>query len=184
VERLGFSSIPAIRPSRISATPNRSASGTSLSRIFAPAACLMKSSTASRTVPAIMLSPKITQIFWTVREMFSQRQRVGDAALAFPIGVIQMLQSKFPAIGQQPEEVSGIPAGDHQDLAETGSTRVWIGNKCLLVILVSGDKRLPEPPARTARQYGAFQRHTPPYLGLEDLETLRIYHNQLVASDP
>ena len=37
-----------------------------------------------------------------VGEMFGQSQRVGDAALAFLVSVINMLQSEFLAIGQQP----------------------------------------------------------------------------------
>jgi hypothetical protein len=32
-----------------------------------------------------------------------------------------VFQPEFPAVGEQPEEVSGIPAaGDHQDLANPG----------------------------------------------------------------
>ena len=40
-----------------------------------------------------------------IGEMFGQRQRVGDAAFAFLIGVIDVLQSEMFAVGQQSQEI-------------------------------------------------------------------------------
>ena len=56
-----------------------------------------------------------------VREMFGQRQRVGDTAFTFLVSVIQVFQPEFPAVGQQPQEVPGIAAPcHHHDLLDAG----------------------------------------------------------------
>ena len=47
-------------------------------------------------------------------KVLGQRQRVGDAAFAFLIGVIQMLQSEFLAVRQQPQKIAGVPPARHQ----------------------------------------------------------------------
>ncbi len=39
-------------------------------------------------------------------EVFRQSQRLGNAALAFLVGVVDMFQSKFFAVGQQTKEIA------------------------------------------------------------------------------
>ena len=66
-----------------------------------------------------MLSPRITQIAIAIGEMFRQPKRVGDAAFAFLIRVVQMLQRRIFPICQQPQKIAGIAsAGDQQDLLD------------------------------------------------------------------
>ena len=84
-----------MRPSRISATPKRSASGTSLSRILAPAFWLSKILDRLADVAFDDVVAQDDADALAVGEMFGQRQRVGDAAFAFLIGVVQMLQAEF-----------------------------------------------------------------------------------------
>ena len=65
----------------------------------------------------MMLSPRITQIAPAIGKMFRQRQRIRDAAFALLVGVIQVLQAEFLAVGQQPQKVPRIAsAGDDQNL--------------------------------------------------------------------
>src|SRR5580698_3629550 len=52
-----------------------------------------------------------------IGEMLGQAQGVRDAAFAFLIGVVQMLQAEFLAVGQQAQEISRVAsARHHQDL--------------------------------------------------------------------
>ena len=54
-----------------------------------------------------------------VGEMFGQRQRVGDAALAFLVGVVDVRQAELFAIRQQAQKIAGIlAAGDDQNIAD------------------------------------------------------------------
>ena len=56
-----------------------------------------------------------------VGEMFGQRQGVGDAAFAFLVGVVDVLQAELLAVGQQAQKIAGIPAaGDDQDVLDPG----------------------------------------------------------------
>ena len=51
--------------------------------------------------------------------MLGQSQRIGDAALALLIGVIDVAQPELFAIGQQPQKVSRVlAAGDDQDIPD------------------------------------------------------------------
>ncbi len=60
--------------------------------------------------------------------MFDQRERLGDAAFAFLVCVIQMFQSKRFAVAEQPEKIAGgIAAGDDHDVVIPAFTSVWIG---------------------------------------------------------
>ena len=53
----------------------------------------------------------------SVGKVFGQPQGIGNAAFAFLIGVVEVLQAEFPAVGEQPQEVARIaPARHHQDL--------------------------------------------------------------------
>ena len=66
---------------------------------------LLESSTASRTMLSMMLWPQDHADLLAVGEMFGQSQRVGDTALAFLVGAIQLFPRKFPAVGQLPAGV-------------------------------------------------------------------------------
>ena len=55
-----------------------------------------------------------------VGEVLGQRERVGDAAFAFLVGVVQMLESEFLAVGEQAQKIARIAAaGDQQDILES-----------------------------------------------------------------
>src|SRR2546427_8391093 len=54
-------------------------------------------------------------------KVFGQRKGGGDASLAFLIGVVEVLQTKFFAVPQEPEKVTGAVASlDDQDLLDPG----------------------------------------------------------------
>ena len=68
---------------------------------------------------SMMLSPRTTQIGSSAREIFRQAKGFGDAAFAFLIGVIDVLQPEVAAIAQQAQEIAGIlAAGDQQDFLD------------------------------------------------------------------
>ena len=46
--------------------------------------------------------------------MLGQSQGVRDAAFAFLIGIVQMLQSEFLAVRQQTQEVARVPSARDQ----------------------------------------------------------------------
>ena len=51
--------------------------------------------------------------------MLGQRQRVGDAAFAFLIRVVDVLQAELFAVGQQPQKIARIAAaGDDHDVLD------------------------------------------------------------------
>ena len=55
----------------------------------------------------------------TLGEVLRQGQRVGDAALAFLVGIVETLQSEIRAVSQEPEEVAGaVATGDDQDIRD------------------------------------------------------------------
>jgi hypothetical protein len=57
--------------------------------------------------------------FFAIREVFGEPQRVGDAALALLIGVIEMRQAELLTVGQQAQKIARITtAGDQQNVPE------------------------------------------------------------------
>ena len=53
--------------------------------------------------------------------MLAERERSGDPALAFLIGVVEMLQAELPPVAQQAQEVAGVLApGDDEDVGDAG----------------------------------------------------------------
>ena len=93
---------------------------TSFSRILAPAGLLLEIIHRLADVAFDDVVAQNHADLLAVGEMFGQRQGVGDAAFAFLIGIIQMLQPEFPPVGEQPQEIAGIPAaGHHQDFLES-----------------------------------------------------------------
>ena len=60
--------------------------------------------------------------------MFDQRKRVGNAAFAFLIGVVQMLQAEFLAVAEQPQKVAReLPPVTIMMSVMPALTSVWIG---------------------------------------------------------
>src|SRR5215831_8556026 len=56
-----------------------------------------------------------------VGEMFSKTKRVRNAAFAFLVGIVNVVQAPLLTVGQQSQKVAGISAsGDDQDVAHTG----------------------------------------------------------------
>ena len=69
----------------------------------------------------MMLSPRTTQIFSPSAKCSASAERVGDAALAFLVGVIEVFEPELLAVGQQAQKIAGVPAaGDEQDLVDAG----------------------------------------------------------------
>src|SRR6266516_4728378 len=62
------------------------------------------------------------------RKVFGQRQRGGDASLAFLVGVVDVLQTKFFAVPQEPEKIAGAVAYVTIRISWIpASTSVWMG---------------------------------------------------------
>ena len=157
---LGFSSIPTIRPSRTSATPNRSASGTSLSRIFAPLSCASKVfGHVGGCCVSMMLSPRMTQMLrrrQSARPSPARRRcrlRLPDKCSP---GASGRTPCRWPAGAGSRRNCGrrsrpGSPGCPHPPGSGWGS-RSWAcrrsGSRCLLVILVRGNMRLPVPPGQ------------------------------------
>jgi len=49
-----------------------------------------------------------------VGEMLRQRQRVGNAALAFLVGVVDVLEAESLTVGQEAQKVTGVAAAGHE----------------------------------------------------------------------
>ena len=59
--------------------------------------------------------------FLTVGKVLGQGQRIGNAALAFLIGVVQVSEPELLAIGEQAQKIARVsPAGHQQDIADSG----------------------------------------------------------------
>ena len=115
----------------------------------------------------MMLSPRIDADALAVGEMLGQRQRVRDAAFAFLIGVVQMLQAELAAVGQQAQKIARIPAaGDDQNLSNARIHQRLDGvvNHGLVVnrqqVLVGDLGQRKHAAAGTARQHDALQKAT------------------------
>ena len=116
----GFSSIPTTFLPRISATPNRCASVTSLRRIFAPSLLLLEvlHGLADIVFNNVVAEDDADRL--AGGEILRQTQGFGNAAFAFLIGIIQMLQPKIAAVSQQAEKISGIfSARDEKDFFDS-----------------------------------------------------------------
>ena len=50
-------------------------------------------------------------------KVLRQAQRLSDAAFAFLIGIIQMLQSEIPAVSQQPEKIACVLSACDQKIS-------------------------------------------------------------------
>ena len=113
--------MPTMRSPASSATPKRSASGTSFEQDVRALRLLAE---AVGRLPDVALDDVVAQHdadLLAVGEMFGQRQSVGDAAFAFLVGVVDVLQAELLAVGQQAQEIAGIPAaGDDQDVLDAG----------------------------------------------------------------
>ena len=56
-----------------------------------------------------------------VDEMLGQAQGVGDAAFAFLVGVVDVLEAEVAAVGEKPQKVARIlTAGDDEDVGDGG----------------------------------------------------------------
>src|SRR5262249_43933993 len=56
-----------------------------------------------------------------VGEMFSKTKRVRNAAFAFLVGIVNVVQAPLLTVGQQSQKVAGIStSGDDQNVAHTG----------------------------------------------------------------
>ncbi len=77
-----------------------------------------------RRVPDIALDDVVAEDhadLVAVGEVLGQPQGVGDAAFAFLVGVVDVLEAELFAVGQQAQEIAGIaPAGDDQNVADAG----------------------------------------------------------------
>ncbi len=98
--------------------------------------------------------------------MFGQRQRVGDAAFAFLVGVVDMLQAELLAVGQQAQKIAGIPAAGHdQDVpdARIHQRLDRVVNHRLVVnrqqMLVGDFGQGKQPAARAAGENDALHKH-------------------------
>ena len=157
-----------MRPSRISATPKRSASCDLFQQNLGAGPLLLE---ILRHVPDAAFDDVVAQDHadrFAVGEMLGQAQRVGDAAFALLVGVVQMLQTEFLAIRQQAQEIAGIPpARHHQDLPNTRIHQGLDGvvNHGLVVdrkqVLVGDLGEGKQSAARSARKNNALHRATP-----------------------
>ena len=101
-----------MRPPETSATPKRSASVTSLSRICAPCAWLTK---PVGGLPDIAFDDVVAEHYadlLAVGEMFGQVESVRDAAFAFLVGVVNVLEAELLAVrrgGAESHRNSGRP---------------------------------------------------------------------------
>ena len=98
-----------------------------------------------------------------VGEVFRQSQRVGNAAFAFLVGVIDVGKIEGAAVAEQPQEVAGvIAARDDQQVADAGIDERLDGieNHRLVVnrqkMLVGDLGQRREPRAQTAGENDAF----------------------------
>ena len=112
--------MPTIWSPRSSATPNRSASGTSFRRIFAPHSWASKASTAA---PYTLLEDVVAEDhadLVAIGKMLGQAQSVGNAAFALLIRVVQVRETELLTVGKQAEEIAGVSAaGYEQDVLDT-----------------------------------------------------------------
>ena len=95
--------------------------------------------------------------------MLGQRQRIGDAALAFLVRVVDVLQTEMLAIGQQAQKITRVLApGHHQDVANPRIHQRLDGviDHRLVVdrqqVLVGDLGQRKQPASRTPRQYDAL----------------------------
>ena len=157
--------MPTMRSPAISATPKRSASGTSLSRMCGARGCWRKRSAAAADVALDDVVAQDDADLLAVGEVLGQRQGVGDAAFAFLVGVVDVLQAELFAVGQQAQEIARVAAaGDDQDVLDPGvhqrldgivDHRLVIDRQQMLV----GDFGEREQTAsRTSGQHDTFHR--------------------------
>jgi hypothetical protein len=97
--------------------------------------------------------------------VLGQRQRVGDAAFALLVGVVNVLQPELFAVGQKPQEIARIPAArDHQDVVNAGVHQRLNGvinhrpvvNGQQMLVRDFGQRK--EPATRAAGEYNAFHK--------------------------
>ena len=100
-------------------------------------------------------------------EMFDQRQRCRDSALAFLIGVVQMLQSECLAVTQQFEKIAGrISACDDHDVRNAGVDQRLnrIVNHRLIEdgqqMFVGHGRQRPQTATRSTRENDTFHANT------------------------
>ena len=98
--------MPRMRSPSISATPNRSASGTSFSRILAPLFLALKIANClcDRAFDYVVAQNHADAA--TLGEVLRQRQSVRDPAFAFLVRVIDVFQAEFLAVCKKTQKIA------------------------------------------------------------------------------
>jgi hypothetical protein len=106
-------------------------------------------------------------------EIFRELQGIGNPALAFLVGVVQMAKAKLPAVAQQPKKIAGVAAAGHyQDLCNPGvdERSKGIEDHWLVIhgeqVLVGNFGQRKKTRSRPSSKYDSFQATPPPCSGL------------------